>query len=99
MLRNHCGFGRSERSNKGEHGLTPSAERPRARTEPVGGVLEGSVDHPPLKRSQGLGGLWLHFIGCLSARPPLSKVDLGQPCQLRSESFPPGNQPPLFGAL
>lgn len=51
------------------------------------------VDNPWPRRSQGalLGSKMssVAFYWCLSAGPPLSKVDLGQPRSLWNESFPP----------
>lgn len=68
----------------GPPGLNPSVE-----------ALGGSVDHPRPKRGQvafpGAGMSVVAFYPCLSARVPLSKVGLGRPCRLWSESFLPNN--------
>lgn len=65
--------------------------------------LTGFVGHPQLKRCQvALPGSRMSavaFYWCLSARPPFSKVDLGQPCRLWRESFPPINEWLMFGVL
>lgn len=86
----------SEHFHKAKHALT--FPQP-ARTKPICGVLEWLCGPPTAEKESGSRMSAVAFYWCLSARPPFSEVDLGQPCRLWRESFPPINEWLMFGVL